>query len=278
MSQFTYRFPPGTPPWQDGSSPGGDAISENLYFPVDTADLSGAPPLGGSLDVLNGQIDQSNMPPGQVVQRSKVRKQTFSGGGAVGSTANLDFFKNLWMGDSLATMQVEKSDSDLKGSYIPIPGAAVSFYLPYTADVLVMWNIGWFNDGSAGELLNLETPTDFVQIVGGSLGRFNVSQIQLFHDNGFGVLQNNSNKRKCPPGYNNLTNQSYLASKDNGRFWCGHKLIKNLVKGPHTAGLRIFAPFTTKTENLDLQTAGHRDGVVQQTRVRVRSMRYLWFR
>ena len=282
MPQFDYKVPPGTAPIVSGDQPTGEVVSEDLYYPVVEAEIN---PLNqtASLDVSNGFLDQRNLEALNTFKRQHVQKNTFSGGGQVGATANMDFFKDFFIGKSLAYRGTELSDSELRGSYIPIPGSGVSFYLPYKAHVLFTWNIGWFNDGPYGNPFLEVTNGSIPQLVGPSTyDGFNVSQIQLFYDTGSALIQDEVSKRKCPAGYNNFTRVSHLNSLDNGRFWGGHKLVKNMREGQHSAGLRLFAPYTSykyDDNNPDPDRGfGHRDGIVQQTRVRVRSMRYIWFR
>lgn len=287
MPQFDYIFPPGNPPLQDGDTPASSVLPADLYTPRPIGDIGPGNPTA-SLDVMNGFLDTTNLEPGNPFTRAHLQKGSQSGGGAAGATANMDFFKDLFTGSSLAFRGDEKSDAELRGQYTPVPGAGVTFYLPYPAHVLFMWNIGWFNDGPFGQpTWDVGDPEGRAAFTGvASYDGFNVSQLQLFFDNGLGVIQDTTNKRKCPAGYNNFTggnDATHLASLDTARYWCGHKLVKGMPAGQHSAGLRLFAPYTTYEYDPNAppdpnRGFGHRDGIVQQTRVRVRSMRYIWFR
>jgi hypothetical protein len=235
---------------------------------------------------MNGFLDTSNLEATNPFTRQHLQKGSQSGGGQAGATANMDFFKDLFMGSSLAHRGDEKTDAELRGKYVPIPGAGVTFYLPYDAHVLFMWNIGWFNDGPFGQpTWDVTDPEGRAGFTGVAFyDGFNVSQLQLFFDNGLGVIQDKTNKRKCPAGFDNFTGgneATHLDSLNTARYWCGHKLVKGMPAGQHSAGLRLFAPYTSykMTDPQDPNRGfGHRDGIVQQTRVRVRSMRYIWFR
>lgn len=276
MTLFDYKYPPANPPLQDGDAPGGDILSEDLYYPVPQADLG-----AGSLDVMNGFLDTSNLEALNPFTRQHLQKGSQSGGGQAGATANMDFFKDLFSGSSLAHRGDEKTDAQLRGKYVPIPGAGITFYLPYDAHVLFMWNIGWFNDGPWGNTTLDTSGQPIPSIASTSYQGFNVSQVQLFFDNGLGVIQDATNKRKCPAGFNNFQNITHMSSLVTARYWCGHKLVKGMAAGQHSAGLRMFAPYTTSegaTGDGYSPGFGHKDGIVQQTRVRVRSMRYIWFR
>lgn len=288
MTKFDYTHPPGVAPLVSGGVPGGDILSEDLYMPVVEADLDEFNP-SASLDVMNGFLDTENLEVNNAFKKQHLQPGSQSGGGQVGATANMDFFKDLFSGNSLAFRGDEKTDAELRAHYVPIPGAGVTFYLPYDAHVLFMWNIGWFNDGPWGKA-SLETGRVFppvrspipISVTSATFAGFNVSQVQLFFDNGLGVIQDATNKRKCMAGHNNLTTISHLSSLDTARYWCGHKLVKGMAAGQHSAGLRMFAPYTTNEGPNDPpefpRGFGHEDGIVQQTRVRVRSMRYIWFR
>jgi len=281
MSDIVYKHPPGNAPLITGGVPNALTIEENLYFPNASGDLT-----RDSLEAVNGHLSERNLEPDTRFDRSHVQRGEFTGAGAVGSTANLDFFdtsfywnqirREAWPLEDPVAPNVP-TDTQLMPKHIAIPGACCTFYVPESAtdkgSVLLSWNIGWFNDGC---------------FTRGELYTSNVSRIQLFWDD----VPQQTQKRVCPPAVVVETDppelpQQYamfLSSRDFARTYTGHKLIKEVEPGWHTAALKISCP------NGSQEGAGEQGeswipiyesrptNRVRQTRVRVRSMRYIWFK
>lgn len=284
MTQINYKHPVGglTPPLVTGGEPSALTIEENLYFP------NAAAAVRESLEAVNGHLDEDNLETDTRFDRSHIQKGELTGSGSVGSTANLDFFDTSFYWNQLRTETWPldepvdpgvPTDAKLAPKHIAIPGACCTFYIPESAtdfsSVLLSWNIGWFNDGC----FMLESK--YVS---------NVSRIQLFWDD----VPQQTQKRVCPPSVyveipDPVVTDSglWLSSRDFARTYTGHKLIKEVEPGWHTAALKISCP-NARTYNSINWPAGaggwipsianqptHR---VRQTRVRVRSMRYIWFK
>lgn len=99
------------------------ALNQNTYNP-------GAP--ATSLAEVNGLLSRANMNTGDWLLRSGlIRNRSLGGGRMVGSTMNLDFLSVL-----------APADGDDAGAYIPVPGAAITFYLPRVPSVCwVTWQL-----------------------------------------------------------------------------------------------------------------------------------------
>jgi hypothetical protein len=182
----------------------------------------------------------------------------------VGGTANLDYFSPIqsrtsegpsvdgWFG-GVHDLQPAKN-----ASFIAIPGGGVQFYLPYKAFVLLTWEVCWVNDCSR---------TD------------KASHIRLFVDGDRVGLDSSEKENSCnvrrvrrtmwsadwDSGTSSVSN-SYLRDRYKGRYWSGHQWLPlpgntPLKKGFHSASLRVI-----------------QDKEVKQTRVRVRSLKYLFFK
>ena len=104
-------------------------VAENFYAPNTTPD---------SIEVVNGQLDNANRAAGWDVDRVHIQPRAVSHGKSVGSTLNLDFFGKTAGG----VFGEWASGNDLSDLYLPIPGANITFYLPYSPSVLlVTWRI-----------------------------------------------------------------------------------------------------------------------------------------
>lgn len=199
MSDITLPHPA----FFDGNTLVADDVWENLYTTENTPN---------SFEVINGGLEAANVaaPLTNALTTETIRTGAISGGRGVGATANLDYFNNAFKG--WVSNPGANDIGDIDSFYQPIPGAAVSFYLPYAADSLFLfWRI---------------KTTTLTTIPEGE----HVSVIRLFVDN----TRVNSVYQELPmyiaPG------QAGLA----GRDWAGHYLkTSGLSKGWHSASLRI---------------------------------------
>ena len=252
MAKVTYV------PFNPNVVPTGEEVYDNFYSLENGIATS-------SLAVVNGFLDADNLDSinNRELDYNYLQKHSVSGGGMVGGTANLDYFssRSTTSTDAPATDGVFTAVSDPEGasagSFIAIPGGSVQFYLPYKAFVLLTWQVTWTND---------------------STNTSKESQVRLFLD-GQRVGPNGNKDNACKvrrvrrtmfaanagSGDGSL-NSVRLRDRYKSRYWSGHQWIplpgdQPLTKGFHSVSLRVIQ---------------HKD--VKQTRVRARSMKYIFFK
>lgn len=127
-----------TAPFTDGSAANADTFAEELYQPLN-------PP--GSMEVINGRLDEVNLTAGQNLDRRDVRPGTFTTANSVGATATVDYFYDFFnfhrqqddpMGASGAT---DIMKAELIPLHVPITGAGQSFYLYYSSVLFLSWDV-----------------------------------------------------------------------------------------------------------------------------------------
>ena len=217
------------PLWFDKNPLRGDHVYNRLYHPG-----------GASLEVINGRLDRENLAPDFLVGYHSLQANSVSNGGMVAATGNSDFFGGTsesiqgWF-DGISS-EVVVSDTN---SFLPVPGAAVQFYLPFPAYVLLTWEVNWVSD---------------------STGAGHDSVLRLFVD---GDKKSTAHARRTVQTQfrSESGEYPYLRDRYKSRYWCGHALLTDLSKGYHSASLRLCA-----NEN------------IKQTRVRARSMKYIIFK
>lgn len=254
MSQITpYNFLEGMPAID---------IPSNLYASFYDID-------GNSLEVINGGLDASNLAKNARIDYTEVQRGAVSGGGQVAATANLDYFSGAAGDTPLGSgffAGVPDDPTTRYGRYIPIPGAAISFYLPFDAYVLLTWSITWTNDCDSGN--EDQTPTDDP-----------FTDITLFVDGNANLAFSSISTARLTPfarrvrrtcfgeDENTANNKKILQDRYKSRVWSGHALFGDnqvmsaLPAGHHTASLRLG------------QAAS-----IKQGRVRARSMKYIYFK
>ena len=179
-------------------------------------------------------------------------------------TANLDYFSgntNLQQ-EGAGHFAGVAFPPRFPNRYIPIPGANVSFYVPFEAYGLLTWSITWVNDSNANQLdsqtANLVSVTDIALFIdddyAASLGTL-LEQTAFTRQIGTTVLGESSNGTERD-----------LQDRYKSRTWSGHCFLDGhtlgtLKPGFHTAGLRIC-----------------QHNAVKQSRVRARSMKYMYFK
>ena len=120
----------------------------------------------------------------------------------VGLTGNLDYVKEIFPSDNTDT-----------GAYTAIPGAGISFFLPFDASLVVFtWAIVAANN----------------QNMGGT----DVSEFKMYIDDVFSPHQ----FRAVPEGNNGGSTRQPFRD----RHMSGHAIRNNLTKGFHTAEVRVF--------------------------------------
>ena len=194
-----------------------------------------------SLEVLNGHLDSVNIEAGQKFGNEHIQLRSVSTGKMVGATANADYFADVFLGD-----EQNSTDAEIAKKMIPVPGLGVRFYVPNDNSVCILqWNFNQINDGKNDTYQSKNYPT-----------------FALFIDGTFDPV----NIRRMVGGRNYLLASNIDRIKYTlGRHWSGHKHT-TLNKGWHTAEIRLFHP------------ASENEGIVYQTRVRTRGIRYIVFR
>ena len=235
-----------TPPiFTDGLKPTGEDVFDAIY------DLS--------TDVLNGRVESSNLEllDNRSVTHPYLQRRSVSGGGMVAGTCSLDYFTNTVYEHDSAGPDETAVDGFYLGSsdpedasgrmFAPIPGASITFHLPFKAYVLLTWQVTWTSDS---KIHDADGQT----------------HIRLFID---GIKNNACNVRRVgrtmfysDASAGNNAASSYLRDRYKSRYWSGHKwVIEPLDKGFRSASLRVI-----QGEN------------VPQARVRARSMKYMFFK
>jgi hypothetical protein len=235
-----------TPPiFTDGAKPTGEDVFDVIY------DLS--------TDVLNGRVEAANLEllDNRSITHPYLQRRSVSGAGMTAGTCSLDYFTdtvyNHSSGDPEQTaidgmyLGAPTPETAAKGLFTPIPGASITFHLPFKAYVLLTWQVTWTSDS---QIHDADGQT----------------HVRLFVD---GEKSNHCNVRRVgrtmfysDSGASNDAQYSYLRDRYKSRYWSGHKwIIEPLNKGFHSASLRVI-----QGEN------------VSQARVRARSMKYMFFK
>lgn len=272
--------------FSDGQVSDADKVSDNIYKPGVSY---------SSLENINGHLDRLNVPAASSseywqIDGEIVQKGTFSGSSMIGATANMDFFlephfqdtfrKNVFGPDLLVDSNnviltidgnTPFADDD---DFVPVPGANISFYLPYDCSlVLFTWNVQFENDGDRG--FTLGTGGDNPQLEPNGLygDQLSLSRTWLrfyIDDEWVEGQERITHPTKTKPWKNTATipDSRFLPGTrglgSGGRYWNGHHAASTsnntqLTKGWHTAGIRIY-------------------GNSNQSRVRVRGIRHVYFR
>ena len=226
---------PSPSPLVDGTAASSEAVDEVLYRPLATPN---------NFEVINGRLDSANAP-GVNVSNSHVQAGAFTSGEQVGATGRNDYFYNIFEGivlpqfggavitnvadlDNLsgATKEFYQfTDSD----HLFIPGAAKSFYLPRTCNVLLFWHVETeaINPGPGQG----SAPTTDSAAQNDSLS------LKLFLDGQ--PVANERRQMKCStPLPSSLVFISSGELKYYRRKWSGHCIVQ-LTAGWHNAGIGI---------------------------------------
>tara|TARA_R110000751_G_scaffold16376_7_gene51860 strand:- start:8536 stop:9285 length:750 start_codon:yes stop_codon:yes gene_type:complete len=233
----------------DGTLNVADLLYENLYGVTND-----------SLENINGQLTSENLTENIAIKYQNVQRNSFSGGGQVGGTANLDFFGG-GSGSPLGSGWFRGANTANADRYLSIPGASLKFSLPYEAHVLLFWTITWVNDNNEGakdsrialflndsETIGIDTRT-----------MTNTPFARRVRRTMYGGAD--ADAGGSTPGVTVLsTNQ--LQDRYKSRTWSGHCWVPaTLSAGFHDVSLRVCA-----------------DASIKQTRVRARSMKYVYFK
>jgi len=117
----------------DGVASDPATVEGNFYTPSSNGQ--------GSLEIINGHLGPVNMPGvGDRVGREHIQQGALSNGKAIGGNTNLDYFGDGFLGWDIATENASAVEADK--FYRTIPGASMTFFLPYSPSLLVLsWGI-----------------------------------------------------------------------------------------------------------------------------------------
>jgi hypothetical protein len=125
------------------------SLMTNLYTPHNTTPAS--------LEVINGWLDDDNLPSGRQITRHHAQRNAFMLAGEVGSNAPVDFFDDF-LDTTLSRLGTSGAGADTTADFIPIPGACAAFYNPWIdtdSMVFATWNISWLSDGNAAAAVSV---------------------------------------------------------------------------------------------------------------------------
>jgi len=229
----------------------GDRFYDFIYSPWDTY----------SLETVNGRLNEENISNSdtRVYDYPVIQKRSLSNAWSVGGTSNLDYFGG---GEGQETGQGHFRNAGVasSGRYIAIPGASTEFYLPFKCWVLLTWSITFTNDQA------FDGTTDATKAYRDDTSD-KWSQINLFIDDALSGPSSTSSAEATRIIFtqfgdsNNTVNATpKLQDRYKSRVWSGHCFVE-LDTGYHSASLRVAAT-----------------GNIKQTRVRARSMKYIYFK
>jgi|10_taG_2_1085330.scaffolds.fasta_scaffold16750_3 hypothetical protein len=253
----------------DGTAANPVPVEQNFYNPSATGT--------GSIEIINGHLDNNNRQAGWDVSKEHIQERALSGAGAVGANANLDYFGQVFAGwtpaKDVATGWVNQATADR--FYKTIPGAAVEYYLPQNCSLVILsWSV------FASSMVDLTVGTD--EGVAGSDTRQSQQQwynselgarIRLFVDGArSGAVSAKFDVPTmigCTPGGVGAMG-NMVGTFD--RWWSSSMILTGASanKGWHSASLRIAS--TSQKINTQKDETKH-----SQTRVRCRHMDYVYF-
>lgn len=256
----------------DANKSNAEDVAENFYYPEAARH---------SLEVINGHIDQYNNPPSSHpdswrVPTELVQKNTFTGGSMVGATGNIDFFrrpnfdgvyKQTIYGPDDNTTGADRDALAEEGDWQPVPGANAELYLPYDCSlVLFTWNVHFeddapFRDHDSSNSISASLNADIATTGNGLNAGGRRTWLRFYLDNAWVQGQERITfPGKILPGKDGVADyRPPLGLRYHQKYWNGHHAATTLTKGWHSAGLRIFSNST-------------------QARLRVRGIRYIYFR
>jgi len=210
---------------------------------------------------VNGNLEYTNIRDTRNLSYLQIQSETFAGGSQVGGSANMDFFSgasDLEPGAGWFSGIIDPNSRPK--AWLSIPGACAKMYVPYDSHVLVLWTVTWANDSQ----INNETGESHICLfVDDDPAAFNTST----------TLGNNPLARRLRRGqFGNeedligSTPSGYDRIQDRykGRTYSGHFLV-DLSTGFHDIGLKLC-------------TTGLGKNRLKTTKIRSRSLKYIYFR
>jgi hypothetical protein len=212
--------------------------------------------LSPSLSVINGELDSTNTSKLAALTYLNVQKGTFSGGRQVGGTATLDFFSGAKDLPAGAGWFSRISDVyTVPNSWLHIPGATTTAYIPYQAHVLIFWSITWANDSQDYDDQSVISLFVDDVSVGESLEKSPCSrriQRSQFGNNS-GIITSATD-----------AGDDAIMDRYKGRTYSGH-YATTLEPGFHNISMKICATGSGKNK-------------IKNTKIRARSLKYIYFR
>lgn len=204
--------------FSSGTATDSSAVNENFYGKV-----------GTSYRVINGHLDNDNRDSSWTIGEDQIRDQAVANGRMVGATGNLDYVGRLSF----------PANNDDPEAFVAIPGASISFYLPYDCSAVMLT---WLICGATN--LSYDGTT--------------VAEMKMYFDESAADKQFRTLPRsRDPAGSPVYWLDPRYPHRD--RFWNGHLLKQNVSKGWHSASIRLF-------------TNG------KEVRVRIRNMKVVYFK
>lgn len=213
-------------PYVDGFAINSADVGNNLYDADDPRT---------SLETINGRLGNNNREAAPYVpwevSTEHIQHGALSGGNSTGASGNLDYFNEVFGGYTTGA-----ADTSL---FIPIPGASLTFYLPYAPTVVVFnWSVSWANANETAS---------------GNIG--DIGKLRLFLDGSVEVGQTIDCASAGPGG-------TYPAGARGGpqfdRIWSGVHMETGMTAGWHDVSIRLVSE-------------------QKYTRVRVRSLTFVYF-
>ena len=164
-----------------------------------------------SFEIINGRLDENNLPTSRPLGSSQIKKNALSGGRMVGSTGNVDYFSTLF-----PTLNTDTR------AYTKIPGCSISFFLPYDCSVVMFT---WLVSGN--------TTQDFDD--GGAVTATDACELKFHIDSEFISHQ----FRSFPPSHDKETTNNPLQGH-RFRVWSGHHMAQTMSQGWHSAHIGLF--------------------------------------
>lgn len=212
---------------------------------------------GDYFTVINGDLNGDNFVALPDIDYKNIQHNAFSGGGQVAGTAHLDFFSG-GSGTPKGSGFFRGASLTSEDRYLPVPGASIQFYLPYEAYVLITWTVTWTNDNNDDDKSSNMCFFIDGETVGGQ-DALNTAFARRVRRTMFG----GSNADEGGSNWKSVSART-LQDRYKSRTWSGHYFTPGsdpLAPGWHTASIRVCA-----------------NGSVKQTRVRARSMKYVYFK
>ncbi len=221
-----------------------------------------------SLAVINGGLGHDFINDLTELTYQHVQTPAFSSGRQVGGTASLDYFSgggDIEPGSGWFA-GVGEEPASTPNRWLAVPGANQRIYLPYEAYVLVVWSVTWANDS--------QFSTNQSHI--GFFINNEAAYSQPFYSDDATRYKNNPcirRIRRSQFGRNSASgetggaaNADRIQDRYKTRVYSGHYFSPEALQpGFHDIGLQICC------------SAGS-TSTLKQTRVRARSLKYIYFR
>tara|TARA_R110002012_G_scaffold15564_4_gene61715 strand:- start:2083 stop:2823 length:741 start_codon:yes stop_codon:yes gene_type:complete len=214
----------------------------------------------GSLEIINGHLDALNNGGLWDFKREQIQHGALSSGKAIGGNTNLDYFGDAFLGWDIGTESASAAEADK--FYKAIPGASMTFFLPYSPELLVLsWGIfvAAKPDKYDPTATNGSTLAD-----------------AYFADNYGAVIRAYLDGSRIDRKYFPVPPKGLAASDGLGnwdRTWSSFYLVENPSAGWHNVTLRAIVPPMTVHGG-----ATNYERPNNQLRVRTRHMDYVYFR